>query len=265
MPETRKIAVANQKGGVGKTTTVVNLGYALALSGKKVLVIDLDPQGNASTGLGIEHDNRNDSIKAVLEGRTRFDTALLETCNENLSIICSTTDLTSADMELARSAERTRHLENAFSVNSVALETFDYVFMDCPPSLGLMTINALVAADTVLVPLQCEFFALEGLSQMILTIREIRQSLNRRLPIEGVLLTMIDRRNKLSRQVEADVREHLGPLVFKTAIPRNVRLGEAPSYGLPVLELDRRSKGGLAYCELASEILARDGTSGQEA
>ncbi len=257
MAEPRLIAVANQKGGVGKTTTVVNLGYSLARLGQRVLIIDLDPQGNASTGLGIDADQRPHTIKDVLERTVSFDQAILPTSHDNLSIIAASIDLTSADIELARDRDRAERMKTVLARGHDALAAFDVVLIDCPPSLGLLTINALVAVDAVLVPLQCEFYALEGLSQLILTLRSLRQSLGLQLPIDGILLTMIDRRNRLSREVEAEVRNELKQMVFRTAIPRNVRLGEAPSHGLPALAIDARSSGGLAYQALAEEYLER--------
>ncbi len=264
MSDVRIIAVANQKGGVGKTTTVINLGYSLALADKRVLLVDLDPQGNASTGLGIHANAREHSIKDVLEGAIPLGEAIVTPGHENLSIICSSTDLTSADIELARDRDRTARLKSVLKKNMSTVAGYDIILIDCPPSLGLLTINALIAVDAVLVPLQCEFYALEGLSQLILTLRELRQTLGLKLPIEGILLTMIDRRNKLSREVEEDVREQLDQLVYRTAIPRNVRLGEAPSHGLPVLAYDPRSSGGLAYKELADEFLERQSNRREE-
>ncbi len=258
MPDRQKsrlIAIANQKGGVGKTTTAINLGAALAVEGRRVLVIDLDPQGNASTGLGIEPDQRNFTTYDLLIEGMPLREIVLPTASDNLWIAPATTDLSSADVELVSNENRVFLLKDA--LNSDLMADFDFVLMDCPPSLNLLTVNAMVAADAVLVPLQSEFFALEGLSQLMLTIREVRQSANPGLRIEGVVLTMYDMRNNLCRQVEEDARENLGPLVYNTRIPRNVRLSEAPSYAMPILQYDPTSKGSEAYRDLAQELLAR--------
>lgn len=258
MPETsrtRIIAIANQKGGVGKTTTAINLGAALARAGRRVLLIDVDPQGNASTGLGIDARGRDlTSYDLILDG-VPLNEIVLPTGVEDLSIVPATTDLSSADVELVKNEKRVFMLKDALAKE--ALNGFDLVLIDCPPSLNLLTVNAMVAADAVLVPLQSEFFALEGLSQLMLTIREVRQTANPGLRIEGVVLTMFDQRNNLCRQVEQDARENLGALVYETRIPRNVRLSEAPSYAIPVMDYDPASKGSEAYLALAREVLDR--------
>jgi len=251
----RCIAIANQKGGVGKTTTAINLGAALAAEGQRVLVIDLDPQGNASTGLGIDPDQRNYTTYDLLIEGMALREIVLPTDIDSLWIAPATTDLSSADVELVSNENRVFLLKDSLSPDTLA--GFDIVLMDCPPSLNLLTVNAMVAADAVLVPLQSEFFALEGLSQLMLTIREVRQSANPGLRIEGVVLTMYDMRNNLCRQVEEDARDNLGDLVYRTRIPRNVRLSEAPSYAMSILQYDPASRGSVAYRELAREVLAR--------
>lgn len=251
------IAVANQKGGVGKTTTAINLATALTEAGKSVLVMDLDPQGNASTGLGIFADSRGMTTYDLLVEDAKLQDVVHETEVEKLWIAPATTDLSSADIELANSGARVFKLRSALGQLGDLEHPVDYVLVDCPPSLNLLTINAMVAADSVLVPLQSEFFALEGLSQLMLSIREVRQTANPRLRIEGVVLTMYDKRNNLSRQVEDDARQNLGDLVFETIIPRNVRVSEAPSYSMSVLRYDPTSLGSLAYKELANEMLRR--------
>ena len=252
--KSRIIAIANQKGGVGKTTTAINLGAALAMRGHRTLLIDLDPQGNASTGLGVARDTRKLSTYDLILGDAVPSQMALATDVENLSIIPATMDLSSADTELMNSPRRVAHLRNALRLRDTA---FEFVLIDCPPSLNLLTINAFVAADSLLVPLQAEFLALEGLSQLLLTVREVRATANADLRVEGVVLTMFDRRNNLSLQVEQDAREHLGDLVFETKIPRNVRLSEAPSHAMPVLNYDPTSRGAIAYRSLAAEMLHR--------
>jgi chromosome partitioning protein len=258
-PGPKIIAIANQKGGVGKTTTTINLGTALAAVGKHVLLIDIDPQGNASTGLGIEAGQRDLTTYDLLLADAAIEDVVSETQVPNLLIAPATTDLSSADIELAGNEGRVTKLRNILRGPQLDPFHLDYVLIDCPPSLNLLTINSMVAAHSVLVPLQCEFFALEGLSQLMLSIREVRQSVNAELRIEGVVLTMYDTRNRLSHQVEKDVRENLGELVFRTVIPRNVRLSEAPSYAMPALLYDHTSKGSIAYQKLAAEILRRHG------
>jgi len=252
------IAIANQKGGVGKTTTTINLGAALAEKGLRILVVDLDPQGNSSTGLGIEPDDRQYTTYELLLDDVALEDAILSTDQENLHLIPATVDLSSADIELVSNEKRSFLLRDALRQTDIDQFGFDYVLIDCPPSLNLLTVNAMVAAHSVLVPLQSEFFALEGLSQLMLTVREIRQSANPDLRIEGVLITLYDARNNLSRQVEDDARDNLGDLVFSTVIPRNVRVSEAPSYAMSVLSYDSQSKGAAAYRELADELLRKD-------
>lgn len=260
MPEPRRktpkiMAIANQKGGVGKTTTTINLGAALCENGYSTLVIDLDPQGNASTGLGIEAGERDLTTYDLLLEDVAFASLVRPTATERLSIIPANVDLSSADIALYSSEKRSFLLRGA--LDRPELDAYDFVLIDCPPSLSLLTVNAMVAAHSVLVPLQSEFFALEGLSQLMLSVREVRQSANPGLRIEGVVLTMYDARNNLSQQVEADARANLGELVMQTVIPRNVRVSEAPSYAVPVLDYDTHSKGAIAYRALAAEIIAK--------
>ncbi|MDO5605351.1 MAG: ParA family protein [Paracoccus sp. (in: a-proteobacteria)] len=253
MPEKMVIAVANQKGGVGKTTTAVNLGAALAAEGHNVLIIDLDPQGNASTGVGCPVKGRKATSYDLLSGRFTLDEAITPTGIDRLTLIPSTPDLSSGDIDFATRPDRIRLMKSALS----GLRDQDFVLIDCPPALGLLTVNALVAADSVLVPLQAEFYALEGLSQLLMTVREVRQGANPGLRLDGVVLTMYDGRNNLSQQVEADARATLGELVYTTMIPRNVRISEAPSHGLPVTHYDPSSAGSRAYKALTAEFLTR--------
>lgn len=255
----RIIAVVNQKGGVGKTTTTINLGAGLVEAGFRVLLVDIDPQGNASTGLGLDKDRRGLTTYDLLLEDAPIQNVVVSTGIDGLWIAPATTDLSSADIEMVANEKRNHLLFDALRQPAIDDFAFDYVLIDCPPSLSLLTLNALVAAHSVLVPLQSEFYALEGLSQLLQTIREVRHSVNKTLRIEGIVLTMYDSRNNLSRQVEADARQNLGELVFQTVIPRNVRVSEAPSYALPVLEYDSASKGSDAYRSLARELAALHG------
>ena len=258
----RVLAVANQKGGVGKTTTAINLGTALAAIGERVLVIDLDPQGNASTGLGIDRRNRRVSTYDVMTGDAPLRDAIVATAVPRLALAPSTMDLSGLELEIGQSRDRAFRLRSALApLNSgqfVGAGDFTYVLVDCPPSLNLLTVNAMAAAHAILVPLQCEFFALEGLSQLLQTVEQVKTTLNPDLTIHGVVLTMFDARNNLSNQVVADVREFMGRKVYDTIIPRNVRVSEAPSYGKPVLVYDLKCVGSEAYLRLASEIIQRE-------
>jgi len=258
------VAVANQKGGVGKTTTTINLAGALAELNIKVLVVDLDPQGNASTGLGVLPQNRRVTSYDLLVDDVPLSEAVQHLDVQNISIIPATTDLSSADIELFANEKRSFLLHDALRQPDMSRFGFEYILIDCPPSLNLLTVNAMVAADAVLIPLQSEFFALEGLSQLMMTIREVRQKANPELRIEGVLLTMVDTRNNLAQQVESDVRETLGDLVYATRIPRNVRLSEAPSFAQTILDYDSNSKGAAAYRGLAVEFLAAQNIRARE-
>src|SRR6056297_1333379 len=254
-PGPKIITIANQKGGVGKTTTTINLGAALCERGNKVLVVDLDPQGNASTGLGIEAEDREYTTYDLLLGEVALNQLILPTSTQGLSLIPATVDLSSADIELFSNEKRSFLLHDALRQPDIDAFGYDVILIDCPPSLNLLTVNAMVAAHSVLVPLQSEFFALEGLSQLMLTIREVRQTANPNLRIEGIVLTMFDGRNNLSSQVEQDARDNLGDLVFRTRIPRNVRVSEAPSFAVSVLQYDSLSKGAQAYRDLAQELM----------
>ena len=254
-PPARVIAIANQKGGVGKTTTTINLATALAAIGKRVLVIDLDPQGNASTGLGIPRTKRALGSYNVLFDGMPLEKAAVVTGVPNLSLITASVDLSGAEIELVAQQRREYRLRE--SVARSALE-YDYVLIDCPPALGLLTLNALVAAHAVMVPLQCEFYALEGLSHLVRTIERVKRTFNPELDIHGVVLTMFDKRNNLSDMVAADVRGFFGEKVYETVIPRNVKVSEAPSHGKPVLIYDMRSTGAQAYINLAGEVLRRE-------
>ncbi|MCJ2031549.1 ParA family protein [Methylobacterium sp. J-043] len=257
----RVLALANQKGGVGKTTTAINLGTALAAIGEQVLVIDLDPQGNASTGLGIDRRRRKVSTYHVMAGEAPLVDAITPTAVPRLSVAPSTMDLLGLELELASASDRAHRLRNILRDLTMpeGIEPISYVLIDCPPSLNLLTINALAAADAVMVPLQCEFFALEGLSQLLRTVEQVRGALNPKLQIQGVVLTMYDPRNNLSTQVVADVRGFMGDKVYETMIPRNVRVSEAPSHGKPVLLYDLKCAGSQAYLRLASEVIQREG------
>ena len=257
----RILALANQKGGVGKTTTAINLGTALAAIGESVLVFDLDPQGNASTGLGIDRRSRKVSTYHVMAGEASLAQAVVPTAVPRLMVAPSTMDLLGLELEMASAGDRAHRLRSILKTLAEPGPTqgVTYVLIDCPPSLNLLTINALAAADAVLVPLQCEFFALEGLSQLLRTVEQVRTALNPKLEIQGVVLTMYDPRNNLSNQVEADVRGFLGAKVYETTIPRNVRVSEAPSHGKPVLLYDLKCAGAQAYLRLASEVIQREG------
>jgi chromosome partitioning protein len=256
----RVIAIANQKGGVGKTTTAINLGTALAAIGEHVLIVDLDPQGNASTGLGVERKARRTSTYDVLSGSAHMREAIVQTTVPQLFLAPSTMDLSGLELEIGQSKDRAFRLRTALNNinNGSPAFHFTYVLVDCPPSLNLITVNAMAAADSILVPLQCEFFALEGLSQLLKTIEQVKTTVNPNLSIHGIVLTMYDSRNNLANQVVADVRQFMGPKVYDTVIPRNVRISEAPSYGKPVLVYDLKCVGSEAYLRLATEIIQRE-------
>lgn len=252
----RILAIVNQKGGVGKTTTTINLAAALAIKGQSVLMIDLDPQGNASTGLGVSKNTPNQNLFDVFVDGAKLESIIQTTRVDGVDIAPSHMDMAGVEIEISNEADRAIRLKKAIE----SLEKpYDYILIDCPPSLNMLTINALSAARSVLVPLQCEFFALEGLSQLLKTVEMAKTNLNPDLVIDGVMLTMYDQRNRLSAQVAADVRKHLGRAVFKTMIPRNVRIAEAPSFGRPVLTYDAKCSGSLAYLQLADEMLTRHG------
>ncbi len=257
----RILALANQKGGVGKTTTAINLGTALAAIGERVLIVDLDPQGNASTGLGIDRRSRSCSTYDVLIGEAPLRDAVVPTAVPRLHIAASTMDLSGLELELGATRDRAFRLRDAIAAlnTNVAPDAdYTYVLIDCPPSLNLLTVNAMAASDAILVPLQCEFFALEGLSQLLQTVEQVRSTLNPNLSIHGIVLTMFDSRNNLSNQVVADVRQFMGAKVYNTMIPRNVRISEAPSYGKPVLVYDLKCVGSEAYLKLATEVIQRE-------
>jgi chromosome partitioning protein len=257
----RILALANQKGGVGKTTTAINLGTALAAIGERVLIVDLDPQGNASTGLGIDRRSRSCSTYDVLIGEAPLRDAVVPTAVPRLHIAASTMDLSGLELELGSTRDRAFRLRDAIAAlntNATPESDYTYVLIDCPPSLNLLTVNAMAASDAILVPLQCEFFALEGLSQLLQTVEQVRSTLNPNLSIHGIVLTMFDSRNNLSNQVVADVRQFMGSKVYNTMIPRNVRISEAPSYGKPVLVYDLKCVGSEAYLKLATEVIQRE-------
>ena len=248
-------SIVNQKGGVGKTTTAINIATAMAAIGKKILLIDLDPQGNASTGLGIDNNDRHNTIYEVIIGQVKAQEAIMKTKIPNLKIITSTVDLSASEVELVNIENREFLLKNA--LEEIVAE-YEVIIIDCPPSLGLLTVNALCASNSILIPMQCEFFSLEGLSHLLNTVGLIKDNLNQDLAISGIILTMHDKRNKLTEQVEEDVRNFLGDKVYENHIPRNVRLSEAPSYGLPGVVYDSKCTGSVAYLKLAREIIKKE-------
>ena len=252
------ISVTNQKGGVGKTTTAVNLAAALVVKGKRVLIVDLDPQGNASTSLGVDNQERKRSSYHLIVGEDTPNSVIVELKTEGLFLVPSTVKLSSVDFALSNKNNAIRHLSSKIEKNNLGGYNLDYILIDCPPSLNLLTLNALVASDTVLVPLQSEFLPLEGLSQLMLSVKHIRETENSKLRFEGIVLTMFDRRNNLCWQVEEDVRETLKGLVYSTVIPRSVKLSEAPSYGQSIFDYSPRSRGALAYKALASELIEQN-------
>ncbi len=249
------MAIANQKGGVGKSTTVINLGAALGLKGKKVLIVDMDPQGNATSGLGIDKASNEITVYDVIAGKAPWEKAIIKTSYDNLYLLPSDVNLAGAEVELVDVAKREHKLKAAIEPIK---ERFDYILIDCPPSLGLLTINALAACDGVIVPIQCEYFAMEGVAQLLNTLKIVQKHINEHLTVEGVLLTMYDGRTNLSVQVAEQIKKHFGSKVYRSVIPRNIRLGEAPSYGMPIQYYSPRSKGSEAYNDLAAEILERD-------
>ena len=259
MTRAKVISVVNQKGGVGKTTTTVNLGTALAAINKSILLIDLDPQGNLSTGLGIKESERGKSVYDLITDNISADKVILATKIPRMSIVASNINLSGIEFELAEDKDKTNKLFN--KIDSLS-KGFDFIIIDCPPSLGILTINSLVASDSILVPLQCEFYALEGLAQLLRTVEKVKSNLNKNLLLEGVILTMYDPRNRLCEDVVLDAREHLGDKVFKTVVPRNVRLSEAPSHGLPAILYDRKCAGSIAYISLAKELIKRLNNAG---
>ena len=254
----RVITVANQKGGVGKTTTAINLATALAAIGERVLIVDIDPQGNASTGLGIDRRDRDVSSYDVMTGQAGIEQAAMATAVPGLFIVPSTLDLLGVEMEIAAAPDRVLRLRSALAALEGTDANYSYILIDCPPSLNLLTLNSMAAADSVLVPLQCEFFALEGLSQLLETVEQVRETINPALSIQGIVMTMYDGRNNLANQVVEDVRANMGEAVYETVIPRNVRVSEAPSHGKPAILYDLRSSGSQAYLQLASEVIRRE-------
>jgi chromosome partitioning protein len=249
-------SVVNQKGGVGKTTTAINLSSSLASYGKEVLLVDSDPQGNASTGLGIMHSERKNTVYEAIIGKCLANDAIIKTDVKHLDIMPSSVDLSACEIELIEVKKREFLLKNL--LKSVS-KNYDCIIIDCPPSLGILTVNALTASDSILIPMQCEFFSLEGLSHLLTSLEMVKENINRDLQISGIILTMHDKRNKLTEQVELDVRNFLKDKVFKTSIPRNVKLSEAPSHGLPATIYDKKCSGSIAYFELAKEVIKREG------